>query len=207
MQLFEGYNAEELHRLLNASRWIAGLLLLLTVAVFAFNQWLGARTSTAQQTERSEAIKKLAAAEEELQRQRARASDVASSFDRLTTPRKLTPAQIQQFPTAVALDGSGRVIVTYLTVEWDAEDYARQLGHVLRSAGLNVVVSDHLWVELKENGVFLTGLSDHLSSTGSAVQRAFDAVGIRIPVIASPDTAKAVGARAEDAVLVVSNRN
>lgn len=207
MQLFDGYSAEELHRLLNVSRWVAAVFLALALVMFAFNQWIGGRLAGAQQSERTAALRKLAAVEDELRQTRKKESEVASDFDRLIAPRKLSPAQIKRFPTEITPAGPGKVIVTYLTVEWDAEDYARQLGHVLQSAGLNTVVSDYLWMELHTTGVYLTGVGNGLSTMGNAVQRAFEGIGLSIPLIPSPELAKAVGAAPDDTVLVVSNRN
>jgi hypothetical protein len=207
MQLFDGFNAEELHRLLGFSRWLAALLFALALVVFAFNQWIGGRLASAQQIERTEALRKLATTENELREIREKTSEVASKVEQLTSPRKLSLAQIKRFPSSISPSGPGKVIVTYLTVEWDAEDYARQLGHMLQSAGLNTVVSDYLWMELHTDGVYLTGTGNGLPTMGAAIQRAFEGVGVKLPLIPSPELAKAVGAAPDDTVLVVSNRN
>jgi hypothetical protein len=206
MQLFEGYTADELHRVLSASRWIASLLLLLTVGAFALNQWLIHRIASEQKLEREAGKSRLIAAQEELRRLRSNTTAVTSTLDKLTVPRKLTADQISKLRSVLSSAEKGKVVVTYLTVEWDSEDYAKQLAAVLKEIGFTVQVSEYLWVDLEHDGLFLVSTAATPSATMLALQKAFSQIGIEVPFHPPGIIAKEIGAEHGETILVVSNR-
>jgi hypothetical protein len=206
MQLFEGYTVDELHRVLGASRWIASLLLLLTVAAFAVNQWLVHRIATQQKQERDVGKTRLISAEEELRRLRSQTSAVTSTLDKLTSSRKLTVEQIAKLRSALASAEKGKVIVTYLTVEWDSEEYAKQLATVLKEIGYDVVLSDYIWVHLDHDGLFIVSSAKVPPTAAIKLQAAFAQIGVEVSMPPVGDIAKEVGAENGETILVVSNR-
>src|SRR5215207_9636303 len=206
MQLFEGYSAEELERVLTTSRWVAGFLLLLGFAALCLNHWLIQRIASQQKFERDSGRSRLIAAEEELRRLRGQMSSVANSVEKLTSTRKLSATQVTGLKAALASAEKGRLIIIYLTIEWDAEDYAHQLAKILKEAGYEVTLSDHLWVEFKQPGLFLTSKDGTLPSHALALQRAFLTVGVDVPAAPPEDIGKELEVQIGDAVLVVSNR-
>jgi hypothetical protein len=206
MQLFEGYSAEELERVLTTSRWVAGLLLLLGFAALCLNHWLIQRIASQQKLERDSGRSRLIAAEEEVRRLRGQMSSVANSVERLTSTRRLSATQVTELKAALSSAEKGRLIVTYLTIEWDAEDYAHQLAKILKEAGYEVTLSDHLWVEFKQSGLFLTSKDGTLPSHAQGLQRAFLTIGVDVPAAPPDDIAKELELQKGDAVLVVSRR-
>ena len=206
MQLFEGYTTDELHRVLSASRWIAGLLLLLAVAAVAFNQWLTHRIASQQKLERDSSKSRLIAAEEELRRLRSHTTAVTSTLDKLTVPRKLTPEQIFKLQSVLTLADKGKVVITYLTVEWDSEEYAKQLAKVLKEIGYDVQLSEYLWVDLEHDGLFIVSTAKTPTKVATALQAAFAKIGIDVPSHPPGNIAKEVGAENDETILVVSNR-
>ena len=206
MQLFEGYTADELHGVLTASRWIAGLLILLGVIAVAFNQWLTHRISVLQKAERVETSQRLVERETELRRLRVQAKEVVTTFDKLTTSRKLTASQIETFKGVLKKESGGKIIVTYLTVEWDAEDFARQIADILRGAGLDITFSDHLWVQFDHNGVFITSPDKELPAAAKNLQAAFAAIDMAVPAVPPGGIPKELGAAEGDTILAVGNR-
>jgi hypothetical protein len=206
MQLFEGYSADELHRALTVSRWLAGLLFLGGIITLIVNQWLVHRIAEAQKDERVTTRERLVQAEEELRRMRTKTTEVVNTFDKLTSSRKLSATQLPSFITTLEKGEKGKVIVTYLTVEWDAEGYARQLTNVLKEAGIEATLSDHLWVDMDENDIFLVAKDKNPPALAQNLQRAFESTGILVPFFSKPEIAEAVGATSGETVLVVSNR-
>jgi hypothetical protein len=206
MQLFEGYTADELHGVLTTSRWIAGLLLVLAMAALALNQWLLHRIATQQRLERESGKTRLITAEEELRRLRNQMSSVASTVEKMTSTRNLPATKVAELKAALATAQKGKVLITYLTIEWDAEDYAKQLAKVLTDAGYDVTVSDHLWVSFEQSGVFLTSKDGSLPDHGYALQRGFAKIGVDVPLVQPGEIAKELTLSGGEAVLVVSNR-
>ena len=206
MQLFEGYTAEELERVLTTSRWVAGLLLLLGFAALCLNHWLLHRIATQQKLERNSGKSRLIAAEEELRRLRGQMSSVANSVEKLTSTRKLSATQVNELKAALISAEKGPLIITYLTIEWDAEDYAHQLSKILKEAGYNVTLSDHLWVEFKQSGLFLTSKDGRLPSHATALQKAFAVIGENVPAAPPDEIAKELEIKDGEVVLVVSSR-
>ena len=206
MQLFEGYSADELHRVLSVSRWIAGLSLMVAVAGFAVNQWLVSRIASQQKLERDAGRTRLVAAEEELRRLRTQASAVTSTLDKLTAHRKLSAKQISDLRSILAGAEKGKVVITYLTVEWDAEDYARQLATVLKEIGYDVSLSDYIWVHLDHDGLFLVSSAPALPLAALKLQAAFEQIGINIQTQPAGAIPKEIGAENGETILVVSNR-
>jgi hypothetical protein len=206
MQLFEGYSADELHRALTISRWLAAVLFLAGVIVLIINQWLVHRIAEVQKEERTTTRQRLVQAEEELRRIRTKTSEVVSTFDKLTSSRKLTPVQMLTFQDTLKKGGKGKVIVTFLTVEWDAEEYAKQLTNALTEAGIEATLSDYLWVQMDDNDVFLAAKENEPSPVAMNLQRAFESIGVVVPLLSKPEIADAVGAKDGETVLVVSNR-
>lgn len=207
MQLFEGYSADELHGFVQTSRWVAGTCLVIGLVAFGFNQWVARRLADADQKERVEARLRAHRAEEELRRVKNQNTEVVHDLDKLTASRKLSPAQIESVTAALANEEKGRVVITFLTVEWDAEEVSRQFVSLLRKAGFEAVLSDYLWVDLKPDGIYLTSAATELPKAGRSIQRAFSAAGVPLPVIPPGEIARAVGAGPNDTVLVISNRN
>jgi septal ring factor EnvC (AmiA/AmiB activator) len=206
MQLFEGYTAGELDRVLTVSRWVAALSLLLTIGAMALNQWLSYRIAAQQKVERDSGKTRLAEAEKELRQLRERMSSVTSSVDKLTTSRKLSATQIEDLKNSLAKAEKGHVVVTYLTIEWDAEDYAKQLAKILEEAGYRVTLSEHLWMSFEQGDVFLTSKDPVLPRHAQALQEAFASIGLAVPALPPGKIATELGVSIEDAVLVVSTR-
>lgn len=206
MQLFEGYSADELHRVLTTSRWIAGVLVFLAFAAIALNQWLVLLIASQQKLERNTSRTRLIAAEEELRRLRNQLSAVANSMDKMTSTRKLPAAKVAELNAALANIEKGKVLITYLTTERDAEDYAKQLAKVLTEAGYEVTLSDHLWVSFDQSGLFLTSKEGNLPEHGKQLQGAFSKIGVDLPGLPPGEIGKELVFSSSEVVLVVSGR-
>lgn len=205
MQLFEGYTAEELDRVLTISRVLAAILAILTACAIAVNQWVTHRIAQVHREERVLSRQRMAAAEHELLRMRKDVTEVAADFDKLTTERKLTEKQKAALLSALKSGAKGRILVTFLAVEWDAEPYARQIAELFREAGFDTTLSEHIWVEFEHDGEFLVEAGG-VSALAGEVIRAFGAAGINLRREVSAAVVKEFSLKEGTLVYVVSNR-
>jgi hypothetical protein len=213
MPIFTGYTVEEFTRVLTISRWIFGILAVCTIAAGVFTQWASSRLVElhgADRNELRELKEHLIASQKTLERMSTNSTEVADALAQLTDPRKITEAQKTALRKSLRTGPRGKVIVTFLSVEWDAEKYARQIADLLIAAGFDVSISDYLWVHLDDDGVFLCTREPGAlpaQSPAAHIQRCFEAARIDLaPPVVSTEICQAVGAPVDATILVVSNR-
>jgi hypothetical protein len=207
MQLFEGYSADELSRILVTSRWIFGVLIVLAAVAGIFTQWLGGQIVERESEQRTRAVQRLATAELELRNSDAKLKDADATLARLIAPRRLNESQIAKLRTSLKAGPRGEVIILFVVAEWDAKDYARQISSLLIEAGFDAKVSEHILPRADHDGVFLCASPEgKLSPHGKSIQAEFVQAGVDMESHHAPTITKDIGASPGAAVLVVSNR-
>jgi hypothetical protein len=211
MPLFSGYTVDEYTRLLTVSRWVFAVLAICAVAAGIFSQWISTQMVAAQVAEQTKMREHLLASQAELRRLSHNTTEVADALGRLTDPRRITASQSAALQKSLASGPRGKVVLTYLSVEWDAEEYARQIADLLIAFGFEVRISEHLWVEMAHDGLFFCSPgSEELPPRSAAayLHECFAAAGVKLtPTVNSAEICQAVEASEGEAVMVVSNRN
>jgi hypothetical protein len=82
----------------------------------------------------------------------------------------------------------GQVVITMLSSETDAPDYAQEIYTVLADAGFTVKISDKIWLRLKLDGFYLVAANATPAPAHTAfIQRCFQAAGIRLKALQDPE--------------------
>ncbi|MBL9201316.1 MAG: hypothetical protein JNL39_12465 [Opitutaceae bacterium] len=207
MALFEGYSGDDLNRVLNFSRWTLGILALFTAAAGVFNQWVTERIADLQRAEKTKAHERLKASEEELAATKARTAEVAGQLERLTVPRRLTEVQRAILRKNLPTGPRGKVIVTFLSVERDAQKYADEIGEILKETGFDVVSSNYLWLQLAFEGLYINGReAGKIPSHAIHLQKCFSEAGLRVKGAYDQKMMNDLQAPEDAIAFVVSNR-
>ena len=181
MALFEGYNVDQLSRVLTVSKWILGLggIILLLVAVL--NQWVAARIFHLREHEKRAAEEQLRTSQVEAARANAKAAEVSAELARFTAPRRLTDEQIASLRECLPKGPRGKVVMASLKVENDAESYAAQIAKVLTDAGFDVTTTKTVWLQLAVKGIYLCARDASYAPTHAVhIQRCFQSAGLRL---------------------------
>lgn len=158
-----------------------------------------ARANLAQ--ELSETKGDLAAAEKE-------ASRASAELQYIRTPRSLSVEQEKLLKGLLSAGPKGKVTVTFLSVEGDAEHYAKQIGKTLSDAGFDVTMSGHLWLQLALDGLFLcVREAGSVPPHGSFIQHAFKTAGIRLKGHYDAQLCDKLNVPKDGVVLAVSNKD
>jgi len=172
---------------------------------------IDAQHRTAKAESESVAIsEKLTTTTKELEKSRARTAEVAEELARFTRPRVLTDDQKVAIRTALASAPKGKVVMTYLSVEKDAELYCRQIGTFLTELEYEVSSPPKLWLQLSLDGLYICVRDlKNPPAHAASLQAGFKAAGITVQGFGDESMFTQVGVPvAEDAfIFAVSNRN
>ncbi len=181
MLFFEGYHVEQLQRVLTFSRWILGIVGVIFVCVAVVNQWLATRISHLQEDERATVQQRFRSSQAALSAARARATEASSELSRFTAPRQLTDEQIASLRKCLPNGPRGKVVVAWLKVESDAEQYAAQIAKVLTETGFQVTMAKTVWLQLAVKGIYLCARDPAYAPLHAVhIQRCFQSAGLRL---------------------------
>jgi len=207
MAFFDGYSVDQLNRVLSASRWVLGSLEVFTAAAGVFNQWIAERVADLQRADKSKAQERLSVSESELEATKAKTAEVAARLARVTEPRNLTAEQSRTLKALLPAGPRGKVVLTFLSVERDAERYMRQIGALLAECGFEVTYSDHLWFQLAFDSVYVCARKEGaVPAQGAHIQNCFREAGIRVKGFYDEKFVDGLGVPQDGVVFVVSSR-
>jgi hypothetical protein len=207
MAFYEGYTVEQLHRALTVSKWILGIFGIILVCVAIVNQWLTARINTLQQQEKALAEQRLKASDAELDQTRAKAAEVASELARYTAPRRLTDEQIALLRKSLPNGPRGKVVMAFLSVESDAQQYAEQIAQLLTETGFDVSMSKKLWLHFAVGDIFLCARDTSYAPAHAVhIQLCFQAAGLRLRAHQDEKMYSDMQVHDDAIIFVVSNR-
>lgn len=143
-----------------------------------------------------------------LEKTQVQASELSSELNRIKTPRTLSKEQKNNLVKKLKkYQPKGPIIVTFLSVESDAEMYARQFVEVFREAGFDVDLSMYMWLQLAFDGVFMCARKKNaVPLHGPIIQQVL--IGEGIPVIGhyDEDFMNKLKVPEDGIVLVISNK-
>ena len=207
MAFYEGYTVEQLHRALTVSKWILGIFGIIFVCVAIVNQWLTARINTLQQQEKALAEQRLRASDAELDQTRAKAAEVASELARYTAPRRLTDEQVASLRKSLPNGPRGKVVMAFLSVESDAQQYAEQIAQLLTETGFDVSMSKKSWLHFAVGDIFLCARDTTYAPAHAVhIQLCFQAAGLRLRAHQDEKMYSDMGVPDDAIIFVVSNR-
>ncbi len=207
MAFYEAYTVEQLHRALTVSKWILGIFGIIFACVALVNQWLTARINTLQQQGKTRAEQELKASEAELDLTRAKAAEVASELARYTAPRRLTDEQIASLRKSLRNGPRGKVVMAFLSVESDAQQYAEQIAQLLTETGFDVSMSKKLWLHFAVGDIFLCARDTSFAPAHAVhIQLCFQAAGLRLRAHQDEKMYSDMGVDDDAIIFVVSNR-
>ena len=116
-----------------------------------------------------------------------KAHELAVRLETEKQPRHLTEQQKASLSRLLANGPKGVVVLTTLSVEDDAPEYADEIGNVLRGAGYKVQISDKIWLRLKLGGIYLVSAGVNTAPPHAIfIQKCFQEVGIRVKGLNDP---------------------
>lgn len=159
------------------------------------------------ETELTASATRLKASEVELEQTKAKTTEVASQLAKFTVPRRLTDEQITSLRQSLPNGPRGKVVMTFLSVERDAEKYTEQIAQVLSAAGFEVTTSKNLWLQLAFGDIFLCA-RDTSNAPAHAVhiQRCFQGAGLSLRAHQDPKMYSDMSVPEDAIIFVVSNR-
>ena len=207
MAFYEGYTLDQLHRALTSSKWLLAVVGLIFVCVAIVNQWLAGRITTVQREEKARAEEQLKTSEAELERAKAKAVEIAPRIAPTAAARRLTDAQIASLRKSLPDGPRGKVVMTFLGVESDAQKYAEQIAQVLRESGFDVSMSKNVWLQLAVEGIYLCA-RDTSNAPAHAVhiQLCFQEAGLRLRAQQNERMYADMGVPNDAIIFVVSSR-
>jgi hypothetical protein len=209
MTFYEHYTLDQLNRALTASKWLLVIFGVVLACAGILNQWLSDRIATLQREEKIKAQERLNASEEELKRTKAKTVEVASQLARFSTPRRLTNEQVESLRASLPSGPRGKVVVTFLSVETDAEKFSDQIASLLTECGFEVIRPRKLWLQMALDGIYLVA-RDTSNAPAHAVhmQNCFKAAGVELPAMQDPRVFSEFAEPIPDdaVILAVSNR-
>jgi hypothetical protein len=189
------------------SKWILGIFGIIFACVALVNQWLTARINTLQQQGKTLAEQELKASEAELDLTRAKAAEVASELARYTAPRRLTDEQIASLRKSLPNGPRGKVVMAFLTVESDAQQYAEQIAQLLTETGFEVSMSKKSWLHFAVGDIFLCARDTSYAPAHAVhIQLCFQAAGLRLRAHQDEKMYSEMGVHDDAIIFVVSNR-
>jgi hypothetical protein len=124
-------------------------------------------------------------------------------------PRHLTEQQKSDLSKLLRDGPKGQVVITTLSLETDAPEFAQEIYAVLSDAGFGVQISDKIWLRLKLDGFYIVAANARPAPAHTAfIQRCFQTAGIRLKALEDPaffDEFQPSIPKAA-AILVISNR-
>ena len=181
MLFLEGYQVEQLQRILTFTKWLLGIVGVILVCVAVVNQWLSARISHLQEEEKAAAEQRLRSSQAQLSVANARAAEATSELSRFTAPRQLTENQIALLRKCLPHGPRGKVVMASLKVESDAEPYAAQIAKVLTESGFDVTLAKTIWLQLAVKGIYLCARDAAYAPLHAVhIQQCFQTAGLRL---------------------------
>jgi hypothetical protein len=207
MAFYEAYTVDQLHRALTASKWLLGVFGVILACVAIVNQWLTGRIATLQRQEKARAEQQLKASEDELDLTRAKAAEVAGELARYTAPRRLTDEQIALLRESLRNGPRGKVVMAFLSVESDAQQYAEQIAQLLTETGFDVSMSKKSWLHFAVGDIFLCARDTTYAPAHAVhIQLCFQAAGLRLRAHQDEKMYSDMGVHDDAIIFVVSNR-
>ncbi|MEY2484805.1 MAG: hypothetical protein QOH39_453 [Verrucomicrobiota bacterium] len=207
MTPFEGYNVDQLTRVLTFSKWMLGICGAILVGVAIFNQWLAARILHLQEEQRAGAEQQLSSSQTEVARANSKAAELNAELARFTAPRRLTDEQIASLRESLPKGPHGKVVMASLKVESDAESYAAQIAKVLGDAGFDVTTTKTVWLQLAVKGIYLCARDASYAPTHAVhLQRCFQSAGLRLRAHQDKKMYSDMGVPDDAIIFVVSGR-
>jgi hypothetical protein len=181
MAFYEAFTIEQLNRALTASKWLLVVCGIIFVCVAMVNQWLTGRIATLQREEKTQAQQRLKKPDVELQPTNKKNAEAAARLAPSTVPRRLSDEQIASLRKSLPTGPRGKVVITYLSVESDAQKYAEQIAHLLTETGFDVSMSKNVWLQLSVGGIFLCARNTSNAPAHAVhIQLCFQATGLRL---------------------------
>jgi hypothetical protein len=132
---------------------------------------------------------------------------ISIDLESIKTPRFVTERQKQDLLQLLKKTRKGTVVVTYLSVERDAENYAKQIVEILKQSGYNTILSKHLWLQLAHDGIFICAWEPHtVPFFATDLQNSMKSVGIKIAGSYDSDFLSTLKVPCDGIALVISNK-
>jgi hypothetical protein len=130
-----------------------------------------------------------------------------SELTAIKTPRTLDEVQKNKLLELLKNTNKGEVIITYLSVERDAENYAKELLDVLRQSGYSVTLSNHLWLQMEYEGIYICAWeANNVPYFATDLQNAMKEVGIKVKGSYQPEFLQTIKVPRDAVALVISNK-
>ncbi|MEO0528201.1 MAG: hypothetical protein AAFZ89_13295 [Bacteroidota bacterium] len=134
-------------------------------------------------------------------------NEAKSELNAIKTPRTLTQTQRDKLLELLKKSNKGKVVITYLSVERDAESYAKELLAVLTESGYLATLSKHLWLQLAYDGIYICAWEpDTVPYFATDLQNAMKEVGIKVTGSYQPDFLETLKVPRDAVALVISNK-
>ena len=207
MGLFEGLSSDQLSRIATVSKWITVVLAVLVAVVGILHQWASDRVSALHKAEKAAVQVTLNKTQVELEKTKSEAKETAEKLSRISTPRSLSAEQRSSLKSKLCAGPKGIVRFTYLSIERDAESYAKQIAEVFSECGFDTAIVDKIWLQLAFDDIFLCVVDvSNPPVHAAAIQQSFVSSGIRLRAHQDPGMCKSVDAPENGVVIVISNR-
>lgn len=130
-----------------------------------------------------------------------------SELAAIKTPRTLDEVQKKKLLELLKTTNKGKVVITYLSVERDAESYAKEIFGVLNQAGYSTTLSKHLWLQLAYEGIYICAWeANKVPYFATDLQNAMKEVGIKVTGSYQPDFLETLKVSRDAVALVISNK-
>ncbi len=180
------------------------------VGIFAGFHLTKVRAIESEEKARQAEVQRIETAEE-LRIAKAEAAAAKKQVDELEIkqrPRVIDDKQHQALVAALKAGPKGKVVVTFLSVEGDAQKYAEQITSIFTDAGFDVTLSKKLWLQLALDGVYIAAKEKGaVPLHGPFIQQCFKEAGIPVGGFYDPKFLSDVGAPDDGVVFAVSNRH
>ncbi|HKQ36498.1 MAG TPA: hypothetical protein VJ063_00385 [Verrucomicrobiae bacterium] len=207
MPLFEAYTVDQLNRALAITKWMLALCGLVFACVAIVNQWLYYRVTALQRQEKARAEQRLKTSEAELQHTKAETAEIASQLERFTGPRHLTDEQIIALRQSLPKGPRGKVVMTYISIEPDAQKYAEEIGKLLSETGFQVSTSRSRWLKLATEGIYLCARDTSYAPPHAVhIQLCFQSAGLRLRAHQNEKMFNDMSVPDDAVIFVVGNR-
>ncbi|MFN0080867.1 MAG: hypothetical protein ACKVY0_30735 [Prosthecobacter sp.] len=180
--------SDDLQRYASLLRWVGLGVTVFGILLTGASHYVADKLLVVNKSEKIKSQERLKASEIELSETKAKASEIEARLKKITTPRVLTSEQIKGLKEFLQAAPKGKVTMTFLSVEPDAQKYSEQIGLVLRESGFDVVAPQKLWLQLAFDDLFIgvRSLKDAPPYV-VAIQKAFQSIGLKAPAHEDPN--------------------
>jgi hypothetical protein len=143
----------------------------------------------------------------ELDYTKEKAKKINEELQAIKTPRKFTKGEMESIISKLKHKRKGKVIVTYLSVERDAEHYAKQLEEILSESGFESKLSNHLWLQLAFDGLYICSWEpDTVPFFATDLQQVLQESGLKVSGSYDSTFLTSLNVPKDGIALVVSNK-